>query len=505
MRFWRYILFLFALFCAARSPLFAQNAQKAASENRFLFVIDTSLSMARSSKEAQATVLSLINSGLQGQMRDGDTYGIWLFNEKLSADFPMQAWYNNGLNKTDLAAAYLKKIRYEKQANLDVVLKPLLALARNSRALTVIQISDGKSSMHDVRFDTEINRLYSEYAEPLRQVKMPFVTVLVVRDGEFAAWAVNSTLPPLRIPNPPISPKPDKLAAPKNQSTNAAAIDLANHSNLPLLPKAITNAVPGATTSSAAVTATNTPAKPIAAAPVADSVTKSAADSPKPASAVEPKPPSTALTNSAPPAATNAVVSSVTQSSPIVAPKLELGSSPSILVVSPLVTEPTEVKNTNLNLLNEASKAPVRNPAEPDSTPIAAAKIEATQFTNAPEARAENKPVSQELSLVTNSPAAVVPSPAASVSNAALAEAVPTTISNTAVADPKPGAGSIQGALQPLPTIKPEQLSNPRRLLWIAGLLLITSVFLIIAFKRGRKPGRPSLISRSMDGGGSSR
>src|SRR5262245_14270110 len=70
----------------------AQNAQGKPMENRFLFVVDTSSAMERSAPAAQRAILDLLQSGIQNQLRPGDTLGVWTYNEKLNTGFPMQRW-----------------------------------------------------------------------------------------------------------------------------------------------------------------------------------------------------------------------------------------------------------------------------------------------------------------------------------------------------------------------------------------------------------------------------
>lgn len=199
-------------------------------ENRFLFVVETSLPMGRMSKAAAETVRELIGSGMQGQMQPGDTFGIWTFNEQLSAEFPMQQWTPAGSEKfAQDAFDYLKKKRFEKKAVLLTVIKPLSPVIKSSRAITVILISGGKEPMSGTPFDQEINSVYPVYASELREAKLPFVTILVGRNGKWVAHSVNSSLGPIQIPNPPIVPVPVVL----RPATNVAT----------LLPSAATNPI----------------------------------------------------------------------------------------------------------------------------------------------------------------------------------------------------------------------------------------------------------------------
>src|SRR3954463_7212557 len=89
------------IFLAATWTLAAAgtNAVKTAAQpdqsigNRFLFVVETSPGMARLDHGGRQAVVDLIYTGIAGQMRKGDTFAIWNFNDQVFAGaYPMQIW-----------------------------------------------------------------------------------------------------------------------------------------------------------------------------------------------------------------------------------------------------------------------------------------------------------------------------------------------------------------------------------------------------------------------------
>src|SRR5439155_23268789 len=78
---------LLVLATLSRSQLFAQtNAAKAAPRaNRYLLVVETSRSMKPRLEATLKLVQGLLVSGMNGQLRRGDTLGIWTFSEDLYA------------------------------------------------------------------------------------------------------------------------------------------------------------------------------------------------------------------------------------------------------------------------------------------------------------------------------------------------------------------------------------------------------------------------------------
>ena len=66
-------------------PVAFAQTNPPASDSRYLFVFDTSAAMKRRAENIQRVTGELIASGMNGQMRVGDTIGIWTFNESLKA------------------------------------------------------------------------------------------------------------------------------------------------------------------------------------------------------------------------------------------------------------------------------------------------------------------------------------------------------------------------------------------------------------------------------------
>ena len=56
-------------------------------ENRFLFVIDTSSAMKSRTNGVEEAVDGLLESGMKGELRKGDTIGLWTYNDHLRHGF----------------------------------------------------------------------------------------------------------------------------------------------------------------------------------------------------------------------------------------------------------------------------------------------------------------------------------------------------------------------------------------------------------------------------------
>src|SRR5215469_15633102 len=63
------------------------------SSNRWLLVYETTSSMRHRTNGVLAETEDLLNSGMHGLIRAGDTLGIWTFNDSLhTGEAPLQMW-----------------------------------------------------------------------------------------------------------------------------------------------------------------------------------------------------------------------------------------------------------------------------------------------------------------------------------------------------------------------------------------------------------------------------
>jgi hypothetical protein len=219
----------------------------AAAENRYLFIVETSKAMRRSLDAARLCVESTLARGISGQLRPGDTFGVWTFDSELHTGvFPMQRWSPEArLNLVEATSAFLRQQRGKGKARLSEVLPPLFNVIENSDTITVLILSQGSQPMSGTPFDDTINQIYAEHRDELKNANIPFVTVLQARGGRIvkctidsAANAVNiSALPPLpetEKTNAPVPP-PAEPRQPTHSENPSPAITVTNAS-------AITNA-----------------------------------------------------------------------------------------------------------------------------------------------------------------------------------------------------------------------------------------------------------------------
>lgn len=203
----RFTLALLSLFAAARLPAaeMMTPAVPLTPDCRYLIIVDTSLSMARMADSTASSLYQLVSSGLYGQMKEGEVFTIWTFNEAIQQrEFPLNAWIP-GMNQSigHRVVQFMERQKYRRTPNMGALMNALTRARRICPKLAVLLITDGSRVIVGTPFDRTINNAYGWRAEELRAAKVPFVTVLMSDQGNFVASAVHAANEPFRLPTGP--------------------------------------------------------------------------------------------------------------------------------------------------------------------------------------------------------------------------------------------------------------------------------------------------------------
>lgn len=196
----------------------------ARSSNRYLLVFETSNAMQRRLPATLEAVGALLGGGFRGQLRDGDTVGVWTFNETLETGrLPLQHWSSVASGEvTREILAFLKSQKHRGGARFDLVRPGLEQVIQASELITVVLFTSGQEAMAGTPFDQKINEVYAAWREVQQRERKPFVTVLRARQGKIvfgsaspAPWPVE--IPPLPAPKPAktVHAEPPKAEPPK--------------------------------------------------------------------------------------------------------------------------------------------------------------------------------------------------------------------------------------------------------------------------------------------------
>ena len=235
-------VFLLPFYFVAGAFMSARAAQPPApltlSSNRYLFIVETSASMQPRASGTLQVVVQLLMSDLNGNLRRGDTLGVWTFNEQLYAGrFPLQVWSPERRQIiAQRVTEFLRKQPLETSPNLNLAITEMLRVIKNSDNITVILFSDGSGEMHGTPFDEQINAVYWEQQLKMQKAGMPFVTVLRAHGGVIVSHSVNFAPWPVDIPIFPTLYETAQGAAAQPTPTNPPPNSVSLATNTPALP-----------------------------------------------------------------------------------------------------------------------------------------------------------------------------------------------------------------------------------------------------------------------------
>lgn len=191
--------------------------------DRCLFIVDVSSPMKSRSEAVQESVTSLLMSGLQGQLHQGDELAIWTFNNTIhTGDFNMVRWDDEHRNEIVRGVLqFLKEQHYRERTDFSAVMPHLMDVVRHSKRITVILYSDGDESIAGTPFDKAILTFFEENRDALKDKKVPVVTVLRGYKGRLFAHSIS--FPPWPVEFPPFPPEPEPEPKPVEPSKPKAS------------------------------------------------------------------------------------------------------------------------------------------------------------------------------------------------------------------------------------------------------------------------------------------
>jgi hypothetical protein len=191
------VLAAMALFSRARGQTVVEPPQ------RWLLVFDTSITM-KGCLPATATELQdIFISSMTGQLREGDSVGVWTFGEKLrAAQYPQFVWIPSqaasaaaGLND------FIKREHYLGDTTFSALWPTLRQVIAHSQRLTIVIFCDGQDTFKLTPYDDGINRVLKQMRAARHKSQAPFVVVVRTQNGQCVGATVN--LPPGNLDLPP--------------------------------------------------------------------------------------------------------------------------------------------------------------------------------------------------------------------------------------------------------------------------------------------------------------
>ena len=190
------------------------SAQMAPPPQRWLLIFDTASTMKKFLPATTAELQNLFFNSASGQIRTGDSIGVWTFGKKLSAgEYPQLTWMP-GQAAADAAdlTIFLNNQHYADKTTYAALHPALDGVIAHSRRLTVIIFCDGRDNLQLTPYDKEINQTFREIKAVQKNIKVPFVLVVRTQEGQFVGATVNVPPGSLDLPPFPLLPQPVETA-----------------------------------------------------------------------------------------------------------------------------------------------------------------------------------------------------------------------------------------------------------------------------------------------------
>ncbi len=224
------------LLLLAQSIFYAQA--NAGSPHRCLLVVETSRSMQRRAQGVGQTVKDFLDTGLHGQLRDGDSVALWTFSDNLVTN-QFQPW--GGPTKIALAlrvADLFQPATYERKASLEKVVNEIRFVLGQSELITVLLVCSGDDKIQGTPVDQQLNDGCKQWQSEVLKARMPVVILLRAKNGQLTDWAVSPATWPIELPPLPdttetlvqVASAPLPIAA-RPPQTNAAVRVNSNESD----------------------------------------------------------------------------------------------------------------------------------------------------------------------------------------------------------------------------------------------------------------------------------
>ena len=175
---------------------------------RWLFIFDTSITMERWLPGTTAELQNLFYGSMGGQLRAGDSVGVWVFSDKLHTDrsLPFTWMPANAASESSQLTDLLTHEHYLGSTKFSVLRPVLRRVIADSQRLTIVLFCDGKDELKLTPYDDSINLAFRAMQANRKKAKLPFVLVLRTQYGRFVGATVN--MPPGSLDFPAFPPLP---------------------------------------------------------------------------------------------------------------------------------------------------------------------------------------------------------------------------------------------------------------------------------------------------------
>jgi hypothetical protein len=178
-------------------------------ENRILLVFDTAADMKKRLPDEKKGILKLFAITLGAELQDGDTIGVWTFDEDLRmGELPLQRWRAEDINIISSNIIKLvEKHRYSKTTSFDKLIPMLNRVMAGSPRLTTLVFCDGEAPVKGTPVDDAINAIFKKNEGLMRKDREPYVLVFRTQSGNYVGSTINTAIS-INVPQFPLPPAP---------------------------------------------------------------------------------------------------------------------------------------------------------------------------------------------------------------------------------------------------------------------------------------------------------
>ncbi len=199
------------VFVAVAVAFLFAAAGRALAQDRWLLIFENSSAMKKRMPAVELELKRLFFTGLDGQIRGGDSLGVWTFDKTLHVgEFPLSTWQPEraALTASNLVT-FLNKRSFRGDVNFNA-LQPLLNdVVEGSQRLTVLIFCEGQGDILWSPYNEAINQSLRQNYPERKKNSQPFIVLLRVQDGKYIGCSVN--FPPGGLNLPAFPPLPEEI------------------------------------------------------------------------------------------------------------------------------------------------------------------------------------------------------------------------------------------------------------------------------------------------------
>ncbi|HEV2695874.1 MAG TPA: hypothetical protein VG347_23495 [Verrucomicrobiae bacterium] len=188
-------------------------AHAAVIEQRWLLIFNTSSGMKKRLPAVETQIATLLTKDFARDLREGDSVGVWTFNDKLSmGKYPLINWdpKRSWLMISNLTT-FVRKQDYTGVSSLATLQPTLDSVIEDSDRLTVVIVCDGDGDFQWTPYNEGMNETLKQTREDRKKLKLPYVIILRTQMGKYVGATVN--FPPLAANLPPFPLLPSEIKA----------------------------------------------------------------------------------------------------------------------------------------------------------------------------------------------------------------------------------------------------------------------------------------------------